>query len=394
MDLKSTSFGTSMDLKSIAAASTTILEEPRMSSSSDSSIFSSSGHLSSHLNLYNVGVYGREQQLVQLRQIYQQCCNSNNKAQWVLVQGDRDGIGRSTFMESLRSSAMMAKGQYCQTTVPFSGILEGLEELTILVSQLTVSARTSILRQLNNDPQVLSSLQQWISNFTTLLMPSNNYNKSTATTASPPLSPNNNNKEDDGSSFERFQSVLCKYLQAISSATPIIFCLEDLHHADSASLQLLQNIMKSTQLSNILFLCSLRTDDASTASASDANSAAAQQLLSLFNTSSISSSNNHIIRLEPLNLDAVTKMLADILMLTTKEEQQRDPKLQLLAQVIHHKTRGNVSYCLLYTIHDDDDDDHNSPARFVSLSVRHRHHTALFDSPIRRNVTRQEVHSL
>ncbi|MDJ0717885.1 MAG: AAA family ATPase [Prochloraceae cyanobacterium] len=258
-------------------------------------------------------IYGREQELAALINAFEEVSNGTLKL--CLISG-QSGIGKTALVNELRESVAIQKGSF------ISGKSDQLE----LNSPygLLGQAFGSLIRQLLSENE--SKISNWKNNILEAL-PKNAQiivdvipelelliGKQLPVEELAPIEAQN-----------RFNLVFQRFLKALTkSQSPIVVFLDDLQWADSASLKLIDYLIKSGKNHYLLFIGAYRNDEINEF----------PSLKLIFDRINETDSSIHQINLQPLDLIQIENLISDVL--NSSQE-----KVSPLANLVLRKTNGN-----------------------------------------------------
>jgi predicted ATPase len=275
----------------------------------------SSSHQKRILNFKSAGIYGRDEQIVEIRQLFDTVCITSS-TQIAMVVG-ASGTGKSTVVQaalqdySTSYGAVYAEAKFDQlgkSPRPFSVFVD---LLTQLCQDLTDAQREAMQRAIAEDTSIayaIPTLKDFVSEDTL----------SGATEAS---------------SFaeEKFLSGYRNVIRAICTKTrPSVIFLDDLQWADDTSLELLRHIAKDTSSQYLLVVGAYRdnevnSDDPLALKLEEIN---AQRCI-------------HYVKVDNFDVETMSKWLGALL------ERNSDSTRQL-AEVTVKKAMGNVFYSVQF----------------------------------------------
>ena len=257
-------------------------------------------------------LYGREQELQQLIDLFEQAVNGQTR--FCLVHG-YSGVGKSVLVNEIDRFQVRERGFLVQSK--FEQFQQGEAYYAL------AKTYRALVQQLLPLPK--QQLNEWRTRLLTALSP----NASLVVNLVPDLeliigkqppvaelSPEIANN--------RLQIVLARFLRVFADeGHPVILFLDDIHWSDIPTLELLRRIVTSTEQSHLLLIGAYRSNEV----------AAGHPLHMLLND--LQKQNNIVhIPLEPLSLDSVSQLVADSLCCSLDESYE-------LTQLLYSKAKGN-----------------------------------------------------
>ena len=260
-----------------------------------------------------------------------------NASECVVIRGG-SGVGKSYLLQNIRNE-FLAENPNCLFVVgdfdqfrndPFSAIVSAFTDLVDLILQSCPQRGQQICQQLQDHQlqkqdfiQVISSLQRLRTTNTT------NTNKNHS----------NPNPLSTTEAFKRFKVNAPLFLRALSNKDhPIVFCLDDVQHADAQSKHVIKSLWRDKASKYILHISLYRDDD---------NNAYDTRKFFRFS----SSLRIQKLKLDNLNQQQTRHMIQNILHLnsttiTTTQQQQNnhEPFIQTIIQ----RTDGNPQRILQF----------------------------------------------
>ncbi|ADO72871.1 trifunctional serine/threonine-protein kinase/ATP-binding protein/sensor histidine kinase [Stigmatella aurantiaca] len=269
-------------------------------------------------------LYGREAQVATLLQGFERVARTG-RPELFLVSG-YSGIGKSSVVQELYKPVVQRRGFFLrgkfdqfQRDIPYATLAQAIRGL---VQQLLAGSdeelarwRERVLQAWEGDGQVLVDLVPQLE---------------VLVGAQPPLQvlPPNETKH-------RLHRVVWKFLQVFATtAHPLVMFLDDLQWADLASLKLIQQLLTQPEMPPVLWIGAYRDNEVS----------AAHPLMPVLEETRQAGVPVTGIRLEPLNLEQVEQLVAD--MLPGVSADVAGP----LAALAHEKTGGNPFFLLQWMV--------------------------------------------
>ena len=259
-------------------------------------------------------LYGREQENSTLLTAFERVVNATSKTEMILVKG-YSGIGKSALVKEIYQPITRQRGYFLtgkfdqfQRNVPYSAVVKAL---------------SGLVRHLLSESQL--QLQQWKQKLLSAIEPNAQIIIDVIPEVELIIGKQPTVEELSGSEAQnRFNSVFKSFIRIFCQAEhPLVLFLDDLQWADLASLQFIELMMTDEQMHHLLLIGAYRDNEV------DAN----HPLIILLERLEVDASINQI-NLIPLNLDNITKLIADTLNRDIKE-------VKSLAKLINYKTGGN-----------------------------------------------------
>ncbi|MBV6622164.1 MAG: AAA family ATPase [Rivularia sp. (in: Bacteria)] len=259
-------------------------------------------------------LYGREQETSILLDAFERVINAVSRTEMILVTG-YSGIGKSALVKEIyrpitRQQSYFISGKFdqFQRNIPYSAVVKALKGL---------------VKQLLSEP--LLQLQKWKQKLLSAIQPNAQIIIDVIPEIELIVGRQPEVEELKGSEAQnRFNSVFKNFIRVFCQAEhPLVLFLDDLQWADAASLQLIELMMTDEQMHHLFFIAAYRDNEV------DAN----HPLIILLEKLEISIPINQI-KLEPLNQDNITNLIADTLHREIKD-------VKSLAKLVTSKTDGN-----------------------------------------------------
>ncbi len=258
-------------------------------------------------------LYGREHELNQLLNLYDRV--QSGKTEVMLVSGPA-GIGKSALVQEIYKPITQSRGYFIsgkfdqfQKNIPYSSLVRAFRNLVQQLLEEDESQlehwRVALSEALGPNGQVII---QVIPEVEMILGHQ---------TPVPSLGPAENQN--------RFRYVFQKFIQVFTHKEhPLVLFLDDLQWADSASLNLIQELLSSIESEYLFFIGAFRDNEMGS---SHALHSIIRELQGRF-------AGLTQIKLEPLSKNALEEMVADTLSLSPNEVSE-------LSEWVLQKTRGN-----------------------------------------------------
>ncbi len=270
-------------------------------------------------------LYGREAEINILLGAFRRVCKGDSEG--LFISGYA-GIGKTFLVQEVQKPIIEKRGFFIsgkfdqlQRDIPYSALIQSFKELVHQLlkeeERILFNLRKKLLTQLKGNAQVMIEIIpeiEWI------------IGKQSPV---PELNP--------GDSQIRLGTVFQNFIQALATKEhPLVIFLDDLHWADSASLDLIKALMTETELRYLLVIGAFREQGVSTA---HPLSMALEQIRD-------SGGIIHTLALAPLHKEIVQQFTADVLHCTRDE-------VSLLSELLYQKTRGNPFFLnqLLQNLH-------------------------------------------
>jgi predicted ATPase len=267
------------------------------------------------LDLENVSLVGRDDEIKILVQAYERIRKRNAPAEVCLVRGE-SGSGKSVLVENLRrvekkGREFFVMGKYNQYDQdrPYGGFVEATAELSFSVSEIDDTVKHVVKESLTSEEiQLLLSIMPSINLFL-------------------PLTLTNEPLETNEQSFNRFMEVYRKFLRCICSEEhPLVLFLDDLQWVDDVSRQLIDSIAKDSKMRNFLLIGAVRQDP----SVSGVYDLTCESVLY----------SSEIV------VGALSKQ--DINIIVSRATLRPPSETENLSAVVYHKTGGNPYFAIQY----------------------------------------------
>ncbi|MFZ2629998.1 MAG: AAA family ATPase [Desulfosalsimonadaceae bacterium] len=258
-------------------------------------------------------MYGREIEMAMLMDEYNRVKENNIGISMI---AGYSGVGKSRIVEEIRRYAVekggyFISGQYeqFQQDIPYSGLIQAFGK--IIKQTLTGSAdeisvwRRKLADALGPNAQIIIDV---IPEVEFILGPQ---------PPAPELSP--------ADAQNRFHLVFEKFLRVFAAREhPLTLFIDNMHWADAAGLKLMEAFFTGTRTRNFYFIGAYRTNEISDR----------QPLLDSIASIKDKGLPVQTITLQPIRQTDICRLLADTL-------QESMDQVNLLAQIVHDKTRGN-----------------------------------------------------
>jgi serine/threonine protein kinase len=274
-------------------------------------------------------LYGREAEITTLLNTFQQVCTGSREL--VLVSG-YSGVGKTSLIQEIHKPLVRHRGRFIsgkfdqfQCNIPYSALIQAFREL---IHQLLTEDEESLLDWKNKLLNALEGNGKIIID----LIPE----VELIIGSQPPVTPLNVINITE--SQNRFNRVFQQFIHVFCSKFhPLVLFLDDLQWSDSASLQLIQELLNHSESQYLLIIGAYR----------DHEVYPSHPLLKLVTEIQQLGMKIHAINLQPLTLDTVQQLLSDTL--------KKSEDLQELAKLIFNKTQGNPFFVnqLLKTLYKD-----------------------------------------
>jgi histidine kinase len=289
------------------------------------------------LDFKNVKLYGRENEIKTLREVYNRSIlrrtNVKQPKEVVFVYG-YSGVGKSALVETLRAEgAMMVAGKFDQKirSAPFSAIVEALSELCdyILAYNLDdLSAlRANFKEKFVKRKQQLFAVCNLVPKISEVMGVEEEVRKHyyTGTSAGTRSGAFTNLKEG----CQLFLQVACDK----KDEGNFILFIDDLQWGDVASIDLIKDISTDANINGMLFVGAYRVNEV------DSVHPLAIQLRQMEVQGSV---NNVQLNVGDLDVVSVNKIIADAMHSTSMEP------LKDLSILVHRKTGGNAFFVIQF----------------------------------------------
>jgi predicted ATPase len=205
-------------------------------------------------------IYGREHELALLENAYQRICDPGHDSEVVFVKGFT-GTGKSALVESLRNPVQVrdeepyyvyGKFDLQAKNEPFSALVNAFTDIceAILQSDELDEMKDAITEALGNDSKGMTSL---ISNLAIIINDGNEKGSAFSDQDVVPYS---------APSSTRFRLICRAFLRAVATEKhPIIFVLDDIHCADTASVDIIKALLTDTRSKHVLIILVCRSGE-------------------------------------------------------------------------------------------------------------------------------------
>jgi predicted ATPase len=274
-----------------------------------------SSHLKSILNFKSAGIYGRDEQIVELRQLFDEVCTTSC-TQIAMVVG-ASGTGKSSVVQAALQDysnsygAVFAEAKFDQlgkSPRPFSAFVDVLTQLCQDLSDEQKVSMQSVIAEDTSIAYAIPTLIDFVSTDTLL-------------------------GATEASSFaeEKFLSGYRNVIRAICTEDhPSVIFLDDLQWADDTSLELLRHIAKDISSQYLLLVGAYRDNEVNSGD---------PLALKLEEINAQRSIRN--IKVDNLDVETMSKWLGSLLGRNSDSTRQ-------LAEVTVKKTMGNVFYSVQF----------------------------------------------
>ncbi|TNE47288.1 MAG: GAF domain-containing protein [Deltaproteobacteria bacterium] len=276
------------------------------------SLFQLDNHEYSHHLQVSQRLYGREEEIQQLMEAFEQAKNGQSP---ILLVGGYSGVGKTALVREVHKPIVGARGRFVSgkfdrfQNAPYSGLVQGLTQL--LQSILTESEesiqqwRDTILEELGDLGQLMVDLIPELELLVGTQKPV------------PPLS--------SLETKNRFNRLFVNFFKAfVKPESPLVFFLDDLQWADSASIQMIRLLLQESDLNHVLMIGAYRDNEVSTA----------HPLARMMEDMSHEHAPLTTLRLQPLSREDVAQLVASSLFQSVDE-------VALLVEEVYAKTNGN-----------------------------------------------------
>jgi predicted ATPase len=285
-------------------------------------------------NHANSKLYGRKEELQVLQEVYQKATLVDEQVQCVFCSG-ASGTGKSTLIQRAFSTkqCLYGSGKFEATqslqNKPFRALIHCIGEICTRAAARNSSntdecndnEKHSCKKILQNElkEEEIDTLVDVFPEIRNLACGSS-VGSAFPNTASSATTTSSRSKEG----LEKLKYALRLFLRAMACPEcPVVLCLDDLHWMDPASLDLLEAILTDTELTNVVFVGSFRTNEETT-----------EDLLQWIHGSIPKSTR---LEIGDLTINTVEELLQDLL----QTHQVND-----LAQLVYSKTHGNIFHVL------------------------------------------------
>ncbi len=264
-------------------------------------------------------LYGRDQDLLILKDTFSSVCQGESHL--VIVRGS-SGIGKTSFVRELQRDVHINQGYFIsgkydqnKNNQPYSAIFQALDQLVQKIlsgGEYTIQTyKNKITKALDDNIGIISAL-----------IPSLELITGHAH-AVYELSPSE--------SKNRFHHIFQLFIKSLlDKDNPVVIFLDDLQWADSASLDLLENLFNNVIYPHLLLVITYRDDEV------DSSHSLCHTLnqINEFQNISEKSLNTRVIRLKPLQLEHVNQFLKNCF-------NEMTTNTKSLSHILLEKTNGN-----------------------------------------------------
>lgn len=289
-------------------------------------------------------LFDRSTEKSQLSQAYKHLSRLNSaivqKTNFVLVSGEA-GCGKTTVACSLKETVMKDGGYFCtgKFEPTMNNMMMGTEPYAAFVAAFTDFTNQVMAR--GQAKEIKAAIHMAVKTETSMLTnmipaleeiigscPHRHQNQQQPQQAGSKLPPSRD-------SAMRFSFVFRLFLGAIATPErPLVLFLDDLHHADQCSLQLLSTLVSDVNTNDVMFLCSTSSDKLGDPSTNPV----CLMLRQLEENHQLHINN---IAISNLCIQAISQIVADLLDISTE-------KSEWLAAGILMKTSGNALFVVEY----------------------------------------------
>jgi predicted ATPase len=270
------------------------------------------------LNLENVSLVGRDEEIKTLVQAYERIRRKDAVAEVIQIRGE-SGSGKSVLVENLRriekkGREFFVMGKYNQYDQPrpYDGFVDATADLSVAVSEIGESLDD--IRVAIQDSMTCEEIQLLLS-----IMPAISFFLPHWVSAEA--------IEINEQSFNRFKEVYRKFLRCICSEEhPLVLFLDDLQWVDDESRQLIDSIVKDSKMRNLLLIGAVR-EDPSVSGVYDLTSEA-------------------VLCSSEIVVGALSKK--DVNLIISRATLRSPSETEDLSAVVYHKTGGNAYFATQY----------------------------------------------
>lgn len=295
------------------------------------------------LRFNSLGLYGRETEIETIKDVY---IKSKSSRQLVLIDGPA-GSGKTSLSNQsekiikictavCEQPAIYITGKFDQQLViePYAGISTACrrlcEQLLVLNNRERVDCcfeqlRHKLRAEMKDEAYILTRM---IPNVLELLSPGE---------SAPNDDPRNNFLDIGYKEAQiRFQLVFRKFIRTVSSFVHLVFALDDLQWADTASLNLIESLISDNELPHLLLVGNYRSE-----ALRKKDEGLSKALNALEKKTEMSDFTITKIAIGGLTLDTVNQLLLDLL-------SAQPGTTESLAALVHRRTLGNPFFVVQY----------------------------------------------
>jgi predicted ATPase len=278
---------------------------------------------------------GRKVELQQLNDCFHRI-KMNQKSELVLLYGP-PGVGKSSlvrnFAQNLPTTTLRVEGKFEQrrTHIPYAAFVSASDQLCRQISRQDNcdDIRERIRSLLGPEVNLLGNLVPKLSE---IIYQEERKDHTAVNTAT------------GSNAFTRFKLLFRAFLRCVARPqNPLVFFLDDLQWADTASLEVLSSIVTDAMSQNMLLICAYREDELPTEIIEKYIFSDRQKQVKSIPTESSTFSNGKISTISIPMLDSPTlnKVISEILSLEEKDTES-------LSSLVVAKTDGNPFYALSF----------------------------------------------
>lgn len=265
-------------------------------------------------------LYGREQEIQQLRQVYHDTCQG---AKGVIFVTGYSGTGKTSLVNEIhrqipgdRAYFLSGKFDHLQRNIPYSAFQQAFQQFchNVLTEEqdTLLHWKQVLLQALGNLGKLLTDI---IPNLELII-------------GKQPAIPDLPGEE----ARERFNYVFLRFMQVIATKEhPLVVFIDDLQWADLASLNLLQLLLREKSNTYLLFIGAYRDNEVSSS----------HPLMTAMEKLRSDNIAMNTIQVKNLSLENISEWLQDTL--RTKAAKKQQP-IESLARHIYQKTQGNAFF--------------------------------------------------